>query len=75
MSSWLPTFSADPLTTTLVPPAMGPKVGVTLLTVGSTVVKEPPFTMATLESMVREKSFDPSVKKCVVSQTNWCHGM
>ncbi len=38
MSSWLPTFSAVPLTTTVVPPAMGPKVGVTLLTVGATVI-------------------------------------
>ena len=60
---------------------MGPKVGVTLLTVGSTTVNEPAITMAilesmaTLEPMVREKSLDPLVTKLVVSQTNWRPGM
>ena len=73
--SWLPTSSAVPLTTTTVPPAMGPKVGVTLLIVGSTAVKESTLTMATLEPMARENSLSPPVTKLVVSQTNWCHGI
>ena len=54
---------------------MGPKVGVTLLTVGFTAVKEPANTVATLEPMVKEKSLGLSDPKLVVTQTNRSPGM
>ena len=54
---------------------MGPKVGVTLLTLGYTAVNEPAFTMASLEPIIREKFWGPSVPKLVVIQANWRPGM
>ncbi len=72
--SWLPTSSPVPLTATVVPPAMGPNVGVTLLTVGYTAMNESAFTMALLEPIVREKFWGPLVPKLVVIQANWRPG-